>query len=94
MKNNEVVQMFPKEPVPQPQPTRTGLYKTNLQKMYGAFGKKDGEKCGNCSYLDTKFMHNKKYFKCRIVGDTNGPATDWRKKWQACGKFIHVDDQF
>ena len=45
-----------------------------------------GQTCGDCLHLRTK-QATKRYFKCELVGDTSGPATDIRKSWAACEKF-------
>lgn len=42
-----------------------------------------GKTCGGCANLLTK-THRNTFFKCSLYGDTNGPATDVRKKWPAC----------
>lgn len=42
-----------------------------------------GETCGSCRFLIEKH-YSGTYFKCEKRGDTNGPATDVRKKWPAC----------
>jgi len=57
----------------------------NMRRLYG-WGP-EGAKCGSCVHLRDDFHHNKKYFKCELAGYTRGPATDWRKKWRACGKY-------
>jgi len=36
--------------------------------------------CKNCSFLLRKNYHNKIYYKCEIIGDTNGHATDVKLK--------------
>ena len=42
--------------------------------------------CGQCQhFLETEFAN--RYFKCSKFGVSSGPATDWRKGWQACGAF-------
>lgn len=61
----------------------SGLKK--IDAMHVAFGVSDPErKCSECKYFMEKIW-DKKYFKCRIYGDTNSDATDWRKKYSACG---------
>ncbi len=50
----------------------------------------DGAKCGQCAHLIVKEMGGR-YFKCDLTQITAGPATDWRKKWPACGAFEAAD---
>ena len=42
--------------------------------------------CKECCNLITNF-YDKKYFKCRIYGNSCSEATDWRLKYEACGMF-------
>lgn len=57
-----------------------------IEKMHSLYGKLDGERCGDCAHLVGKSYANT-YYKCKIYGDSGGPATDWRLRWVACGKF-------
>lgn len=44
-----------------------------------------GETCGTCAHLSPKETGARRtFYKCNKRGDTNGPATDCRKKWPAC----------
>lgn len=45
--------------------------------------------CGDCKHLLAKETRSgKRFFKCSMVrGDSNGPATDVRKKWPACERW-------
>ena len=48
----------------------------------------DGATCGQCVFLvSTGLRNTKSFYKCRRYGDSRGPATDFRKKWPACGRF-------
>lgn len=50
-----------------------------------------GETCGGCLFLVEKESNaRRKFFKCVKRGDTNGPATDCRKKWPACERWVDV----
>jgi hypothetical protein len=44
-------------------------------------------KCKDCQLFIRKH-YSKTYFKCALRGDTNGPATDHRANWPACGRFV------
>jgi len=41
--------------------------------------------CGSCRHLHTFEGNTKSYFKCMQYGVSKSEATDWRKKWEACG---------
>jgi hypothetical protein len=64
----------------------TGQGKTNpCVRLYG-----DGPaeaKCKQCRLFVRKHF-SKTYFKCELRGNTNGPATDHRANWPACGRFV------
>lgn len=49
-------------------------------------GKSPGNKCGDCALLYHRHLANT-YYKCKLAPITRGIGTDWRKRWQACGKF-------
>jgi hypothetical protein len=56
------------------------------------YGKRDDKKCGDCGYfLETSWETLNSYFKCEKFGISRGPATDWRKKWIACGLWKERD---
>ena len=61
-----------------------GLRKNGLMRL--RFGECPGKKCGECSNL-IECMYDKKYFKCRHYSLSSSEASDWRKKWPACGLF-------
>ncbi len=50
--------------------------------MHRQFGKCDGHTCGECSNLTEHC-----YYKCRVYGVTSSEASDWAKRWLACGLF-------
>jgi len=54
--------------------------------MHRMYGMAEGHTCGECKHLFNLY-YARTYFKCELSRLTHGPATDWRKKWQACGKF-------
>lgn len=54
------------------------------QLMYKQFGMCDGHVCGECSNLD---KGNWGHTKCKVYGCTSSEASDWAKRWLACGMF-------
>lgn len=54
--------------------------------MHRQFGKCDGHTCGECFHL-TEYHYQKRYYKCRAYGATSSEASDWAKRWLACGLF-------
>jgi hypothetical protein len=58
-----------------------------IRPMYAAYGKHDtDETCGHCAHLIAT-GHTKTFYKCELAKVSHGAGTDFRKKWQACGKF-------
>lgn len=58
--------------------------------MHAMFGKAEGQ-CADCRHFE-EHMYNRTYFKCRVYGVSRSEATDWRKKYPACGlKNIPTD---
>jgi hypothetical protein len=47
----------------------------------------EGAKCKTCANFALKGGCARTYFKCKLFGNTNGPATDWRANWLACKKW-------
>jgi hypothetical protein len=54
-----------------------------LQHLHTLNGSKDGETCGGCRFLIRNDQHG--FFKCQKYGETASTASDWRKRWPACG---------
>lgn len=52
----------------------------------------ENTRCKECRLLRRKGGHAKTYFKCELRGDTNGPATDHRANWPACGRFVAASE--
>lgn len=55
--------------------------------MHRLFGKCDGHTCGECSNLDEYQYTKRTYRKCKAYGNTDSEASDWAKRWIACGLF-------
>jgi len=60
-------------------------YKNPMVKLYGKGP--GGKKCRDCKHLYVKEW-DKRYYKCALRINTNGPGTDHRANWHACGKFV------
>ena len=54
--------------------------------MHQMFGTADG-KCGECDHLIEGRYHDRMLRKCEIYGLTHSEASDWAKRWKACGLF-------
>ena len=46
----------------------------------------EGKRCKNCSQL-YRIHKGKTYLKCALRIETNGPGSDHKANWPACGKF-------
>jgi hypothetical protein len=58
-----------------------------LNLLHRVYGKKENETCGHCIHL-VELHYGNTYFKCDLTVMTSGAATDWRKGYVACGKFV------
>lgn len=54
--------------------------------MHQMFGIADG-KCGECDHLIEGRYHDRMLRKCEVYGLTRSEASDWAKRWKACGLF-------
>ena len=63
-----------------------GMALRKIDLMHREFGKMYGNTCGECSNL-TEHRYDKRYYKCKVYGCTSSEASDWAKKWLACGMF-------
>lgn len=52
---------------------------------------KGDRKCRECGRFERKRLHGRTYFKCDLIGDTNGPGTDKRLSDPACEMFIEAE---
>jgi len=58
-----------------------------LSLMHQMFGKNESHTCGECSNLISGRYRDRTYRKCKVYGQTNSEASDWAKRWTACGMF-------
>lgn len=61
-----------------------------IDAMHMHFGVCEGKQCADCLFLVTK-TYDRRYYKCEIYGDSNSVATDWAKRWDACGLIDDPD---
>ena len=55
--------------------------------MHRCVGKCPGHACRECSNLVEGRYHDKILRKCKVYGLTHSEASDWAKRWEACGQF-------
>ena len=58
--------------------------KRKLELMHALFGVGEGS-CGECSHFVSGRYRSRTLRKCKVYGLTHSEASDWAKKWQACG---------
>jgi hypothetical protein len=49
--------------------------------------------CGQCVFLVASRGHRRYWYKCQKYRITGCEATDWRRKWTACGAFEPSPDR-
>ena len=65
----------------------SGLMKRKIDLMHAYFGILPDKRCEDCSNLIKGEYHNLHLRKCTVYGATHSEASDWRKKYVACGLF-------
>ena len=55
--------------------------------MHRQFGKCDGHTCRECSNLVEGKYRTRVLRKCKVYGFSHSEASDWAKRWLACGLF-------
>ena len=58
-----------------------------IDAMHKYFGELPDKSCIDCSNLIEGYCGNTFVRKCTVYGATHSIATDWRKKYRACGMF-------
>lgn len=58
-----------------------------IDAMHERFGIVPDKRCEDCSNLIQGRYHTKYLRKCTVYGVTHSEASDWRKKYVACGLF-------
>ena len=73
--------LFPGLEAPEPKRLRRHA------EMLWLYGRCEGHHCRECGHLVRKLGGAGVFFKCAIAGVSDSAATDWRGKFEACGKF-------
>lgn len=58
-----------------------------MELMHREFGTTEGKTCGNCSNFVSGKYRDRILRKCTVYGLTHSEASDWAKRWQACGMY-------
>lgn len=60
--------------------------------MHREYGKDIAHKCADCPNLcihAAMSSTGRTHYKCRVYGESFSEATDWTKRWKACGMYGH-----
>lgn len=63
-----------------------------LERMHLLYGRCEDKQCGDCRHFVSHSLAHT-YHKCLLFGVTRGPATDWRVRYVACGRFEAKPDE-
>ena len=66
---------------------RRGDMTRKIDEMHRRFGIRPDKRCEDCSNLIKGRYHGMYLRKCTVYGATHSEASDWRKKYVACGLF-------
>ena len=58
-----------------------------IDEMHRRFGMLPDKRCGDCINLIEGQYHTRYLRKCTVYGATHSEASDWRKKYVACGMY-------
>ena len=58
-----------------------------IDEMHRRFGVLPGKRCEDCSNLIKGRYRSMNLRKCTVYGATHSEASDWRKKYEACGMY-------
>ena len=61
--------------------------KNKIDAMHQYFGELPDKRCEDCDNLIKGYCGNTFVRKCTVYGATHSAASDWRKKYTACGMF-------
>ena len=60
--------------------------------MYVMYHKTPGRYCGECKHF-LRFLRGGSWSKCELTQMSASKATDWRARWEACGKFEEATEK-
>lgn len=63
------------------------MFGRKIMYMHRQFGKDSTHRCGDCPNLRISKWGRKTRYKCAAYGVTLSAATDWAKRWTACGLY-------
>ena len=63
------------------------ITRRKIDAMHMLFGVLPDKRCEDCSHLIKGRYHDMILRKCTVYGATHSEASDWRKKYVACGLF-------
>ena len=58
-----------------------------IELMYHVFGKIEGHTCGECSNFVSGCYRGRSLRKCYVYGMTHSEASDWARRYTACGQL-------
>ena len=61
--------------------------KRKIEAMHERFGALPDKRCDDCTNLIQGKYHGIHLRKCTVYGATHSAASDWRKKYVACGLY-------
>lgn len=61
-----------------------------IELMHYYFGRIESHLCAECDNLVCYRLNEKNVRKCVVYGRTGSNATDWAKRWTACGMFNKI----
>lgn len=58
-----------------------------IEAMYREYWKDHAHRCADCQNLCIHATTSHTLYKCMAYGDSCSSATDWSKRWTACGLY-------
>lgn len=62
-------------------------YPERVRVMWRAYGRTPAHRCGSCRFFLRHRGGDTRWAKCALTMQTQGPGTDWRAQWPACGRW-------
>jgi hypothetical protein len=64
-----------------------------IEAMHRIFGAFVGKTCKDCPHLVRQDYRGFRGYKCEVYGESHSEATDWRRKWTACGAIEQMAEE-